>query len=245
MPDDTRPPTHRIPTRRKPRNRRAIAITTGIAAMAAGIAALTLTLTDHHTPPPATPTTADPLTGAALHGTPDHTGAAHNDATQALKVWGASSIGTTPGRAGVIRAVLRIPALGKTWSEPIYNGVGDEQLAAGIGHFPDTENPGQIGNYALAGHRSGVAAPPLRNINNITTGSTIQVITSTRITYTYTVTKTTTVAPTDVAVIAQVPGNPKATPTQAELTLITCWPADGHSRRVVIEARLTSSRGGT
>lgn len=53
-----------------------------------------------------------------------------------------------------------------------------------------------------------------------------------------------TVAPTDVDVIAQVPDHPTATPTKAKLTLVTCWPADGHAKRVVVEADLASAKGG-
>ncbi|MCC2276176.1 sortase [Streptomyces sp. ET3-23] len=60
---------------------------------------------------------------------------------------------------------------------------------------------------------------------------------------TYAVTSISTVAPTGVAATAQVPGQPGATPTKALLTLVTCWPADGHSKRVVVEATLTSTRG--
>lgn len=240
---------HGIPP--SPRIRRVVAA--GAATAAVFAAGLTLhhhtaatTASAAHDSPPATPPATDPLTGGtAAHGAPDHTGTAHRTAARALTAWSAASIGTVPGNAGPIRDVLRIPALGTTWAEPVYEGVGSQQLSAGIGHFPGTEAPGQAGNFALAGHRSGVADPPLRDITAITTGATIQVITATRITYTYTVTSVQTVPPTDVDVIAEVPGNPRATPTQADLTLVTCWPANGHAKRVVVTARLTSSQGGT
>ena len=239
--------THRRRTWRRLRTWRGAAVAASI--VVASVAATTLawngtsheTTATHHT---TTSPSSDPLTGSALHGVADHTGAAQADADHALKSWNASSSGTAPGRAGAILAVLRIPALGANWSEPIYEGVGDQQLAAGIGHFPGTESPGQKGNYALAGHRSGVAQPPLRNIDNIKTGSIIKVITESRITFTYKVTSVKTVLPTDVNVIAQVPGHPQATPTHADLTLITCWPAYGHSRRVVVVAQLTSAPQG-
>ncbi|WP_217231350.1 class E sortase [Streptomyces anulatus] len=209
--------------------------------------------------PSASAQTSDPLTSSAAPSrseakVADSTGKAHDAATRTLSSWNAENRtgrgeyavggkhGSGPG--GRISEVLRIPALGKDWSQPVYDGIGDQQLRAGVGHFPTTEQPGQIGNYALAGHRSGVAAPAFRNIDRITVGAKIQVSTAHRVTYTYTVTRVHTVAPTDVNVIAQVPGQPRAIPTKAKLVLVTCWPATGHSKRVVVEADLASARGG-
>ena len=220
----------------------------------AGAAPITITTAPSSSAASTTaPAGADPLTGAAPPATAsDHSTAGPGDARKALTTWSASNpaadsqqstTGTT-GAAGTITEVLRIPALGANWAEPIYEGVGPQQLAAGVGHFPGTEQPGQIGNLALAGHRSGVADPAFVNIDAIHRGDLIKVTTAERITYTYTVTSTSTVAPTDVDVIAQVPGHPDQTPTRAQLTLITCWPAYGHSKRVVVQAVLTSQNGG-
>ncbi|MFI1765293.1 sortase [Streptomyces sp. NPDC020800] len=204
-------------------------------------------------------TEPDPLTTSAdsaggAQSVPDETGTSATAAGRALDAWSSSNpasrgdraVGGDPaaGPGGSIHQILRIPALGTNWVQPIYEGVDDKQLRAGVGHFPDTEQPGQIGNVALAGHRSGVADPAFRQIDNIKPGSAISVTTADRITYTYTVVRVRTVEPTDVNVIAQVPDNPAATPTKAKLTLVTCWPATGHSKRVVVEADLTSSKGG-
>lgn len=200
-------------------------------------------------------TEPDPLTSPA-GGTAasDRTATAGSTADRALSTWSGSNPAAdgdhavggdgAPGPGGTVHEVLRIPALGDSWAQPVYDGVTDKQLRAGIGHFLGTEKPGGIGNYALAGHRSGVADPAFRNIDKIKTGSDISVTTSDRITYTYTVTRVHTVAPADVSVIAQVPGKPNASPTKAKLTLVTCWPATGHSKRVIVEADLTSSKGG-
>ncbi|MEW1760511.1 class E sortase [Streptomyces cyaneofuscatus] len=201
----------------------------------------------------------DPLTASA---TPegqeakeaDNTGKSRAAAARTLSEWNADNPAATgkhavggnagSGPGGRIGEVLRIPVLGKDWAQPVYDGVGDQQLRAGVGHFPTTEQPGQLGNFALAGHRSGVAAPAFRDIERVKAGALIQVTTAHKITYTYTVTRVHTVAPTDVDVIAQVPGRPDATPTKAKLTLVTCWPATGHSKRVVVEADLASAKGG-
>ncbi|MFJ1742644.1 class E sortase [Streptomyces microflavus] len=202
---------------------------------------------------------ADPLTSGTTpadgdRDAPDDTGTSRNAAARTLSSWSTGNPpargehavggerGTGPG--GRIGEVLRIPALGTGWAQPVYDGVADKQLRAGVGHFPTTEEPGQIGNYALAGHRSGVSDPAFRNIDRITSGTKIQVITAHRITYTYTVRRVRTVAPTDVNVIAQVPGRPDVPPTEAKLTIVTCWPAEGHAKRIVVEADLISAKGG-
>ncbi|MGW7007563.1 class E sortase [Streptomyces sp. NPDC054933] len=191
-----------------------------------------------------TPSVASPSARSAGGSTTTAT----RQATQALDDWAnhnsVSTTSTTSGPGGSITDVVRIPALGRNWAQPVYQGTSPEQLRSGLGHFDGTEAAGQIGNFVLAGHRSGIPSPPLRNIDSITPGASITVSTPQRITYTYTVTSISTVDPTDVAVTAQVPGHPSATPTKAMLTLVTCWPADGHSKRVVVEAALTSSRGG-
>jgi sortase A len=250
-----------LPTSRPAARRITITVA---AAGALSLAALAWSLNASHSPtadavaPHATAAAAspDPLTGTASPNSPakDRTREARTAATRTLTTWGASNpsaekghaVGGSPGTGpgGRITEVLRIPALGKDWAQPIYEGVTDRQLRAGVGHFPGTEQPGQIGNFALAGHRSGVSDPAFRNIDRITKGATITVTTAHRVTYTYSVARTLTVAPTDVDVIAQVPGQPTASPTAAKLTLVTCWPATGHSKRVVVEADLVSAKGG-
>ncbi|MFJ2218279.1 sortase [Streptomyces sp. NPDC101062] len=244
--------------------RKVLTATAAVSALSA-TAALLLQSGDAQQPPAkhstviaSAPATPDPLatdnTQSDSTTVPDHTRNSARAAAGALDNWGSTNpsssnentVRTTPtsGPGGAIHEVLRIPALGKDWAVPVYDGIGQAQLRSGVGHFPTTEQPGDIGNYALAGHRSGVVTPPFRNINRVTPGAAITVTTAQRITYTYTVTRTRTVDPADVNVIAQVPGRPDATPTTAKLTLVTCWPATGHTRRVVVAADLISAKGG-
>lgn len=52
-------------------------------------------------------------------------------------------------------ALLYIPALGNdVMGVPILDGVTDRQLAAGVGRYLDSEEPGEAGNLTLAGHRA-------------------------------------------------------------------------------------------
>jgi sortase A len=51
--------------------------------------------------------------------------------------------------------LLYIPRLrDKVWRLPIVDGVGARELSLGVGHYTSTELPGQLGNFAIAGHRA-------------------------------------------------------------------------------------------
>jgi len=133
-------------------------------------------------------------------------------------------------------AILRIPRLGSGWAKPVYEGVGSDVLAKGIGHYPDTQLPGQVGNVGLAGHRAG-HGNPLIDIDTIRPGDPIVV--ETAIGYTvYKAVRSEIVPPTDVAVLAPVPNQPGATPSQAWLTLTSCEPKYGSTNRFIVFALL-------
>jgi sortase A len=50
-------------------------------------------------------------------------------------------------------ALLRIPAFGPDYEVPILSGTDLSVLSKGVGHYSSTAAPGQIGNFAIAGHR--------------------------------------------------------------------------------------------
>ncbi|WP_347567558.1 class E sortase [Actinopolyspora sp. BKK1] len=56
-------------------------------------------------------------------------------------------------------ARLYVPELGPEFPFTVLEGTDRESLAAGPGHYADTALPGQRGNFAVAGHRSGRMAP--------------------------------------------------------------------------------------
>lgn len=56
-------------------------------------------------------------------------------------------------------ARLHIPAFGSDYQFAIIEGTSDQDLAAGPGHYTDSQMPGQAGNFAVAGHRIGKGAP--------------------------------------------------------------------------------------
>ncbi len=49
--------------------------------------------------------------------------------------------------------LLRVPRFGDTYEKPIVKGFGDDALARGVGWDTKSAEPGEIGNFAIAGHR--------------------------------------------------------------------------------------------
>jgi sortase A len=84
---------------------------------------------------------------------------------------------------GDVVALIRIPEFGDDYVVPVLEGTGDEVLAAGFGHFEDTADPGQVGNFAIAAHRV-THGEPLHDMPSLDIGDEIAVETRTA-TYTY------------------------------------------------------------
>ncbi len=161
--------------------------------------------------------------------------------------WGPSQTSTeTPGPTsptdppkpapGSSIARLYIPSLGMRWV--VVQGVKPENLTYAPGHYPDSALPGQIGNFAVAGHRSPAI---FWDLDQLSRGDVIVV--ETKDTYfIYEVTENIIVLPTAVEVVAPVPGKPGDKPTESMLTLTTCNPKWDNNQRLVVHARLEGSQ---
>lgn len=113
-------------------------------------------------------------------------------------------------------------------------GVDYKALEKGPGLFNGSPLPGQLGNVAIAGHRTSYGAPFSR-INDLKIGDEI-VLTRAGSTYTYVVTKEPfIVQPSDVAVVKSLD---KAI---AELTLVSCHPKWTSKNRIIVKAELEST----
>jgi sortase A len=135
--------------------------------------------------------------------------------------------------------IIRIPRLGANYGYAIVEGVSTNDLKKGPGHYPGTANPGGVGNLVISGHRTTYLAP-FNGLGQMVIGDAIVI--ETRDTYyTYRVTKTASVLPTDVDVVLPVPGQPHAKPTQALITLTTCNPKYSASHRLIISGLLESA----
>ncbi len=137
-------------------------------------------------------------------------------------------------------AFLRIPRLGKSFTVPVLEGVRTSDLARGVGHYPKTAAPGEVGNFSVAGHRA-THGEPFRNLDRMRAGDSVVVETRTTW-FTYVVDKTQIVLPSDVWVIDPVPGHPSTRPTRRLLTLTTCNPRWASTHRLIIFTHLSDAR---
>jgi sortase A len=135
--------------------------------------------------------------------------------------WRTPSATATP-TTGKPLFLIRIPKFGADWEKPIVEGVDADDLARGIGHYPQTQLPGQPGNFALAGHRV-THGSPFRKLLDLRKGDQVVVETADAV-YTYELDaspRDLTVPATDTWVLDPVPGKRDA-PTKSILTLTTC-----------------------
>ena len=131
-----------------------------------------------------------------------------------------------PPEGGIIGELV-IKKIGVDWI--FREGVQLADLAQGPGHYPGTPLPGQIGNAAIAGHRTTHGAP-FFHVDALEARRQ-DPDPDVRGPYTYVVYKQPfAVDPTDYGVVANTP--------DAELTLTSCNPRYSARQRIVIKARL-------
>ena len=136
-------------------------------------------------------------------------------------------------------ALMYIPRLSdRVWGMPVLESVELADLARGIGHYPQTQLPGEEGNFAVAAHRA-TNGEPFRDIDRLQVGDAVFVETQDAW-YEYTLRRDQIVSPADTWVIAPVPGDPGATPTDRLITLTTCNPRWGSTTRWIWWGDLTT-----
>ena len=72
---------------------------------------------------------------------------------------------------------LHIPRLGRKYSVPVVQGVSLPDLSRGVGHYPSTALPGQVGNFAVAGHRA-THGEPFAHLDLVKVGDSLVVETA-------------------------------------------------------------------
>lgn len=167
---------------------------------------------------------------------------------QIVREWARPAAPATPGAAAAVSevplgdgvAVLRIPRFGPTYDPVIVQGAATADLERGPGHIPGTAMPGQVGNFVVSGHRT-TWGHWFYNLNELRPGDPVVVETRTTW-FIYRVEHTQIVAPTDVAVVAPVPGHPGQAPTQRLFTFTTCNPRYSAAQRMVVGGVLASSQ---
>ncbi|SCG49294.1 class E sortase [Micromonospora inositola] len=129
-------------------------------------------------------------------------------------------------------AGLYIPKLDKHWV--VVEGVSPDDIRYAPGHYPKSALPGEVGNFAVAGHR--IRATFWR-LDELDTGDNI-VVEGKNEWFIYKVYRSHIVKPNQVEVVAPVPGKPGAKPNEKLLTLTTCNPKFDNYQRLIIHARL-------
>lgn len=168
------------------------------------------------------------------------------------RAWHADA-GATGTATGVnlhgAEALVRIPRFGTDYVMPVQGGVSPRVLAQGFGHFENTAEPGQKGNYALAAHRV-THGEPLRDMPELRPGD--QVVVETKVaTYTYTLDTNPNdlVVPfTGTWVLDPLPANPDPEgveppqkPGQRLITLTTCSELFHTDNRMIAFGHLVST----
>jgi sortase A len=150
---------------------------------------------------------------------------------------GAARGGAAPAGppAGAI-ALMYVPRLGTDWVRPVLEGTDRDVLTRGVGHYAGTADPGEVGNFAVAGHRT-THGRPFHDIDALREDDHVVVETAESV-YVYAVTGSEVVPPTDVAVIAPVPDEPGEPPTDEVLTMTSCHPRYSAAERYVVHASL-------
>lgn len=129
---------------------------------------------------------------------------------------------------------MHIPRFGKDYVRNISEGVELEPVLnrLGIGHYPDTALPGEIGNFSVAGHRT-TYGKPFNQIADLQIGDPI-IVQTPQAWYIYRVTADQIVFPNQVEVIAPVPNHPGEVPTTRSITLTACHPMFSARERFII-----------
>ncbi|MGA0961946.1 MAG: class E sortase [Ilumatobacteraceae bacterium] len=144
----------------------------------------------------------------------------------------APAVATPTFVPGEVVAQLQIPSIDVDFF--VVSGVGVEDLRLGPGHFTDTPLPGQLGNSAIAGHRT-TYGQPFHDLDQLSAGDDIIIATAYG-TFTYEVNTLRVVEPTEYSVVST------TDPTTATLTLTTCHPKWSAAQRLIVTATLDDLR---
>lgn len=126
-------------------------------------------------------------------------------------------------------AVIRIKKIGIEYA--VVEGTTVPDLRKGPGHYSDTPLPGQLGNMAIAGHRT-TYGHPFGDLDQIAAGDLIELRALDGKTYDYKVSRDPfPVDPHDLSIKDPVPG-------KATLTLTTCDPKYSAAKRLIVKADL-------
>jgi sortase A len=177
--------------------------------------------------------------GAALAEGWDAASPSHQHGTTPDTDFGDPVVAIAPGNA-VKFAVMYVPRFGADYARSISEGVVTATVLDknGIGHYPGTQMPGQVGNFAIAAHRTTHGAP-FKPLASLQVGDKIYVQTQDGY-YTYDFRGLEYVRPSGVGVLDPVPQFAGIAPTDRILTMTSCNPMFSAAERIIAYAALES-----
>lgn len=149
--------------------------------------------------------------------------------------FGEPVIMATPEKSSTF-AVMYAPRFGSDWAREVAAGIGERDVlnTNRIGHYSTTQLPGELGNVALAGHRTTYGAP-FADIAELRLGDKLYLKTKDGY-YTYSFRNLEYVSPQGVGVLEPVPQHPGEVPTESVLTLTSCNPKFSAAERIIAYA---------
>lgn len=116
---------------------------------------------------------------------------------------------------------------------PILHGATDQNMKTTVASIENTGKAGEVGNYAIAGHRNYTYGRNFNRLDEMKEGDTIEVDNGQQ-QFEYTVTEKLYVKPEDVWVLEE-NGEDK------EITLVTCHPMENPTHRLIIKGKIIDS----
>lgn len=152
--------------------------------------------------------------------------------------YGEPVVGEEPP-VGTQFGVMMIPRFGTEYNRPITTGVSMDILNTfGVGHYPGTQMPGAVGNFAVAGHRQ-TYGQVFDQVHELQPGDKIYVWTKDGF-YTYAFRNQEIVLPNRTDVLFPAPTQQGAEPTERVLTITSCNPRFGSAERIISYSVLES-----
>jgi len=129
--------------------------------------------------------------------------------------------------------IMHIPRFGADYQVPMAGGVSRARTLdpIGIGHYPGTKMPGEVGNFAVAAHRT-TYGKPFNRIAELHINDAIIVETADGW-YAYRFRTLEYVTPDEVQVLLPVPQVEDAPPGSRYITLTSCSPMFAMTERIV------------
>ena len=122
-------------------------------------------------------------------------------------------------------AIMEIPSI--KLKQPVVEGITEDVIKYFLGKFPESAMPGEVGNFAVAGHRVSDFTDAFINLYKVKPGDNV-IVTTKDGKYTYEVEESFIVEPEQVEVLDNA--------DYEKITLITC--TIGSKRRVIVTGKL-------